>query len=128
MWPQHVLLAEAAFVSERELREQLVHELCHQWLYLVQELWTLADPQAEEVTLPSGTPGRAPDEVLGAAHVAAALIRLYRASCDGPRGRIEHLIGYGNACLESAHGLTDAGTRLAERLGAALNGLEERSS
>jgi hypothetical protein len=54
-WPQHVLLADAAFTSARELREQLVHELCHQWLYLMEELWALNAQGADLIVLPSGT-------------------------------------------------------------------------
>ena len=76
-WPQHVLLADDAFASDAELREQLVHELAHQWLYLIEDIWPLDRPGAARLTLPSGTRDRAPAEVLGAAHVAAALTRMY---------------------------------------------------
>jgi hypothetical protein len=78
-WPQHVLLAEDAFTTSRELREQVVHELAHQWLYLIEDIWPVQAPGAGTLTLPSGTRDRSPAEVLGAAHVAAALARMYRA-------------------------------------------------
>jgi hypothetical protein len=45
-WPQHVLLADEAFATSRELREQLLHELAHQWLYLIEDIWPLEVPGA----------------------------------------------------------------------------------
>jgi hypothetical protein len=123
-WPQHVLLAGEAFTSGRELREQLVHELCHQWLYLIQEVWVLAEPGSAHLTLPSGTTGRTPDEVLGAAHVAAALTRMYHATGDGVPGRAGALASYGTGCLAKINGpssgLTDAGRQIARGLKEAL--------
>ncbi|WP_433464015.1 aKG-HExxH-type peptide beta-hydroxylase [Spirillospora sp. CA-128828] len=113
-WPQHVLLADAAFGTDAELREQLVHELAHQWLYLIQEMWRLETPDAPVVTLPSGTAGRSPDEALGAAHVAAALIRLYRAT--GDHDRVRTLTGYGAGCLDAARHLAPAGRLLADHI------------
>ncbi|MEU6034001.1 HEXXH motif-containing putative peptide modification protein [Actinomadura sp. NPDC047616] len=119
-WPQHVLLADAAFTSDAELREQILHETAHQWLYLMQELWRLDDTDAPPVTLPSGTTNRSPAEALGAAHVAAVLIRLYRACGDIPAGRtaerVAHLTAYGAGCLDRAQHLTPAGARIAERI------------
>ncbi|MEU9019262.1 HEXXH motif-containing putative peptide modification protein [Actinomadura sp. NPDC048394] len=117
-WPQHVLLAEAAFSTAAELREQLVHELAHQWLYLIQEMWRLAPLDAPTVTLPSGTAGRSPDEALGAAHVAAALIRLYRAT--GDHDRVRALTAYGTGCLGTARRLTPAGQLLCDHIAAHL--------
>ncbi|MBO2464952.1 aKG-HExxH-type peptide beta-hydroxylase [Actinomadura violacea] len=121
-WPQHVLLADAAFSTEAELREQLVHELAHQWLYLIQEMWRLETPDAPPVALPSGTAGRSPDEALGAAHVAAALIRLYQATGDHDRVRL--LADYGTGCLDAARHLTPVGRLLADRIAAHLPGPE----
>jgi hypothetical protein len=124
-WPQHVLLADEAFASETELREQVVHELAHQWLYFIEEVWPLDRPDAARLTLPSGTKSRTPSEVLGAAHVAAALIRLY-GTAGGPHAaaRISDLARYGQGCLEIAKGaaadLTDAGHHIAQRLKEAL--------
>ena len=54
-WPQHILLADAAFSSAAELREQTLHELTHQWLYLIQEVWRLQAENVATFTLPSGT-------------------------------------------------------------------------
>ncbi|MGH3245172.1 MAG: aKG-HExxH-type peptide beta-hydroxylase [Trebonia sp.] len=120
-WPQHVLLADDAFATDAELREQLVHELAHQWLYLIEDVWPLDTPGAARLTLPSGTRGRAPAEVLGAAHVAAVLTRMY-AMTGGPgaESRISALTAYGRGCLELAQtasaDLTSAGTMIAQRL------------
>jgi hypothetical protein len=61
-WPQHVLLAADAFATPTQLREQVVHELCHQWLYLIEECWHLQQPGAEQLVLPSGTADRSPAE------------------------------------------------------------------
>ena len=122
-WPQHVLLADEAFASDGELREQLLHELAHQWLYLIEDIWPLDRPGAVRLTLPSGTRGRAPAEVLGAAHVAAVLCRMY-AMTGGPgaRARISALTAYGKGCLDLAQAadLTEAGTTIAKRLKEAL--------
>jgi hypothetical protein len=124
-WPQHVLLADEAFVSDGELREQLLHELAHQWLYLIEDIWPLDRPGAARLTLPSGTRGRAPAEVLGAAHVAAVLCRMYTtAGGPGAKARISALTAYGQGCLELAQAastdLTEAGTTIAQRLKEAL--------
>lgn len=100
MWPQQVLLADEAFATHTELREQVLHELSHQRLYLIEELWALQMPGARRTTLPSGTADRTPAEVLGAAHVAAVLTRMYRASVTAPAQRLSRLAGYGSGCLE----------------------------
>lgn len=124
-WPQHVLLADEAFATSRELAEQVVHEMAHQWLYLIEDIWPLQRPGAATLTLPSGTRDRTPAEVLGAAHVAAALIRLYRQhATDWAADRIRALTGYGTGCLTlaataRAH-LTDTGILFAHRLEEAL--------
>ena len=125
-WPQHVLLADEAFASDGELREQLLHELAHQWLYLIEDIWPLDRPGAARLTLPSGTRGRAPAEVLGAAHVAAVLCRMYTtAGGPGAKARISDAVAaYGQDCLELAQAastdLTGAGTTIAQRLKEAL--------
>lgn len=120
-WPQHVLLAEEAFTTGRELREQLVHELAHQWLYLIDDIWPIEEAGTRVVTLPSGTRDRSPAEVLGAAHVAAALFRIYRADCTAwAATRAATLASYGLGCLDlagtvSGH-LTETGNLIAQRL------------
>jgi len=120
-WPQHVLLADEAFATSRELAEQVMHELAHQWLYLIEDIWPLQLPGATTLTLPSGTRDRSPAEVLGAAHVAAVLIRLYRQDgTEWAADRICALTGYGSGCLDLASAvsgdLTDAGHLIAQRL------------
>jgi hypothetical protein len=124
-WPQHVLLADDAFANDAELREQLVHELAHQWLYLIEDIWPLDRSGAALLSLPSGTRDRAPAEVLGAAHVAASLIRMYAALGEPGAGpRVSTLTAYGKGCLELAQAasadLTKAGTTIAQRLKEAL--------
>jgi len=123
-WPQHVLLAQDAFATGRELREQVIHELAHQWLYLIEDIWPVQAPGAGTLTLPSGTRDRSPAEVLGAAHVAAALARMYQA--DGTTwaaARTAALTSYGRGCLDLAVGsghLTGTGHLIFQRLKEAL--------
>ena len=122
-WPQHVLLAGEAFSTARELGEQVVHELCHQWLYLIEEVWPLEVAGAHQFTLPSGTASRTPAEVLGAAHVAAALTRMYQADQAAQAGRALSLACYGRQCLGLpglGEDLTDAGWEVTRRLKEAL--------
>ena len=124
-WPQHILLADEAFSNPAELREQTLHELTHQWLYLIQEVWALQAPDAGTFTLPSGTAGREPAEVLGAALVAATLLRLYRTSPGRqPAERLGRLGAYGAGCLallaDRGEELSDAGRQIARRLKEAL--------
>lgn len=124
-WPQHVLLADEAFATSRELAEQVLHELAHQWLYLIEDIWPLQLPGAASLTLPSGTRDRRPAEVLGAAHVAATLVRLYRhTAAEWAADRIRALAAYGTGCLELADtvsgDLTESGTLIAQRLKEAL--------
>lgn len=120
-WPQHVLLADQAFATSRELAEQLLHELAHQWLYLIQDIWPLQRPGAPALTLPSGTRDRSPAEILGAAHVAATLTRFYRHQPgDWAAARLAALAVYGTGCLELAgtvrEHLTSVGNLIARQL------------
>ncbi|MER8103251.1 HEXXH motif-containing putative peptide modification protein [Kitasatospora sp. NPDC094016] len=121
LWPQHVFLAPAAFESTAALREFVVHEMCHQWLYLIEELWDLEVPGAARHVLPSGTANRAPREVIGAAHVAAATIRLYAAA--GEHQQLGPLRDYGRGCialLDQSSDLTGTGRTITNRLREAL--------
>jgi hypothetical protein len=124
-WPQHVLLAEDAFATGRELREQVVHELAHQWLYLIEDIWPVQAPGAGTLTLPSGTRDRSPAEVLGAAHVAAALTRMYQADSSAwAAARTATLTSYALGCLDlaaavSSH-LTGTGHLICQRLKEAM--------
>ena len=119
-WPQHVLLAQEAFATSRELAEQVTHELAHQWLYLIEDIWPLQVPGAATLTLPSGTRGRSLAEVLGAAHVAAVLIRLYQHAATGQAAaRIRALAAYGAGCLDltsASAELTEAGALITQQL------------
>jgi hypothetical protein len=119
-WPQHILLAEEAFRSDVTLREHIIHELAHQWLYLIQEIWAFQTRGGQNLTLPSGTGTRSVAEVIGAAHVAAALITMYAAIGGAPTDRRDHLTWYGSGCLtvlqEAEGDLTDAGRQVVRRL------------
>lgn len=118
MWPQHVLLGEQVFYSSDILGEQVVHETAHQWFYLLLDLWAVQVQEVTEHALPSGTAGRQPWEVLGAAHVALALARLHDRLPDQP-GRAGRLRTYAFGCLDilaRSLELTDAGERIAHRL------------
>lgn len=121
--PQHVFLSDSAFTQSVELEEFLLHEICHNWMYLVEEVRVLHDPAFEVLsTLPTGTGGRNPTEVIGASHVAATLIRWYtlRGRTQDQR-RIADLRVYLRGCLELLAGfpratLTATGWEVAERL------------
>ena len=121
-YPQQIFLSERALISRQECCEQLIHELAHLWMYLVEEVSPLAMSNDAEAkyTLPSGTRGKTPSEVLGASHVAAVLCRWYAISTD-PRGRerFDYLLKYKERCLhlpELPNSLTTAGLELLARL------------
>ncbi|MFE5489047.1 HEXXH motif-containing putative peptide modification protein [Streptomyces virginiae] len=122
-FPQHIFLAEEAFASQTELLEQVLHEVSHNWLYLVEEMWPLHRTTGDVVfELPSGTSNRNPGEVLGASHVTRNLQALYHALPQTPetRQRLKDLEQYMNGCIEllghtEAH-LTAFGREVANRL------------
>ncbi|MFI8977456.1 aKG-HExxH-type peptide beta-hydroxylase [Nocardia asteroides] len=119
-WPQHIMLARAAFATTDELREQVVHEFCHQWMYLLEEVCPLERAgSGRDLILPSGTSERSPREILGAAHVGIALIDLYSQD-PSARTHIDALSSYAQGCLELADTigdlLTDEGIQLARRM------------
>lgn len=118
-WPQHIFLAERAFCDADQIRSQVLHEFCHQWMYLIQEAWDLENCPDRDLTLPSGTSSRSIEEVLGGLHVAMALLRLYRTT-GRHRERIERLTRYRDGCLDVIERhqtrLTDAGRAFAARL------------
>ncbi|MFI6277892.1 aKG-HExxH-type peptide beta-hydroxylase [Streptomyces sp. NPDC050988] len=101
-WPQHILFADTAFDDPAVLAEQTLHETFHQWLYLCEELTPLQQPCCtQRVTLPSGTSGRSPAELLGAAHVTCGLARLWPLlDVPGPvrDRRLSHLAAYTRGC------------------------------
>lgn len=122
-WPQSVFLRPDAFASADELREQILHEVCHNWLYLIQEVWRLHPYEHDRLyTLPSGTGGRNLSEVIGASHVAATLLHWYsRSPSDVAPLRRDKLGRYlaGSlqilAVAEPGH-LTETGSWVASRL------------
>jgi hypothetical protein len=118
-WPQHIMLSPAAFVTISELREQVVHEFCHQWLYLLEEVCPLEImPGSRVLTLPSGTKERSLREVVGAAHVGLALADLYEH--DGQLDQSNELRAYVQGCVqildENAAQLTSEATQIIQRM------------
>lgn len=117
-WPQQILLSSRAF-SEEELPEQIIHEHCHQWQYLIQELFP-SNQYSEDYnyTLPSGTGKRSPSEVLGAAHVAFTLHRYYRETHQ--YSQLQDLRAYAESCVDILSTLdarlTDSGRTLRDYL------------
>lgn len=120
-WPQHVMLATSAFASRAQLTEQILHEMAHQWLYLLEELWQLEKPSTATFRLPSGTTGRSAREVLGAAHVAAVLVHAY-SRLPGNADRAAELASYGQRCTAMLDGasLTSEGLLVRELVWEAL--------
>jgi len=125
-WPQHLFLGDAAFASDVELTEQVLHEMSHCWLYFLEELCALQhDRCTHTFTLPSGTSHRRPNEVIGAIHVVVNLRRMYRAMprADTLERRLDALQEYLHGCLELAEAmrpcLTPDGRELLEHLATA---------
>lgn len=116
-YPQHIFLGARAFRSKEALCEQVLHELCHNWTYIIEEMTPLCEAGTSNTyTLPSGTSNKYLTEVLGAAYVGSVLIRWYQRF-DEPtaHNRIAHLASYVSGCLEIARngiGLTRTGNRL----------------
>ena len=121
-YPQHVFFSERVFRSDAEIQEQLIHELCHNWVYLIGEGWRLSgDDDAPCYTLPTGTGQKEAGEVIGAAHVAVALYRWYAVQGEDSAGSTRRavLLNYLEGCLASvADGrrLGPAGLLLRDRL------------
>jgi HEXXH motif-containing protein len=123
-WPQHILLSDAAFDDPAILAEQILHETFHQWLYMCEELRPLQQPDCtQRVTLPSGTRGRSPAELLGAAHVTCGLARLWPLLDVPTRARdrrLAHLTAYTGGCRDliaaSRPYFTADGHALADRI------------
>ncbi|NHU42998.1 HEXXH motif-containing putative peptide modification protein [Rhodococcus sp. A14] len=121
--PQHIYISPRAFSDEVLLGEYLLHELCHNWTYLLEELEPLQTFQAlERFTLPSGTQNKQPTELLGAAYVSATLVRWYRRrGLAGEESRINLLTRYLDGCLDliddpTCRPLTPTGLAVAFRL------------
>ncbi|MHA6845376.1 aKG-HExxH-type peptide beta-hydroxylase [Ralstonia syzygii] len=121
--PQRVFLSEAAFSTQRELCEQIIHEHCHNWMYFLEEVMPFHRIDYREVfVLPSGTANRNPTEVIGAAHVATTLAHWYAKQADAEsQRRIYHLAVYLNSCVGILHSLPHdslfpAGAEIVSRL------------
>lgn len=119
--PQHIFLSDQAFITDDELCEQILHELCHNWMYLISEVWKLHWTGTKVyVTLPSGTSEITPSKLLGSMHVVTVLIKFYdaRKLFIGKPGR--DLTGYRSGCAELISAIencfTDAGREVASRL------------
>jgi hypothetical protein len=121
-YPQHILLSASAFVTSHELREQILHELAHNWLYLVVCLSPIVTSQTRHFKLPSGTEYDKPLFLLGAAHVTCTLLLYYRRTKPSNPTRLSELATYLNGCLETLANnddiLTEQGRALTERIGA----------
>lgn len=120
-WPQHVFLGDRAFASHHELTEQLVHELSHGWLYLLEELSPLQHEGCTRlITLPSGTSERGVSELLGALHVVANLRRLWRGLDVDEESRAHRLAALDAYFTDALRTLTDTQSCLTAE-GAALS-------
>jgi len=123
-FPQHIFLAPRAFSNRIELAEQLVHECCHNWMYMLEELGAFQPTaRGRKFELPSGTSNRSVTEVIGAAHVSAALCRWYEWHLNEASAsiRLEQLRTYLKGCLTILDSLTEqditpAGVEVACRL------------
>ena len=109
--PQHIFLSAEAFETATQLREQVLHELSHQWLYLLAEVSPLdAKPSFSSFSLPSGTSNRKASEVLGAAHVAINLLTVNQRSPDlleFPTRRVDELKSYLRDCFSTLEQSSD---------------------
>ncbi|BCJ65706.1 aKG-HExxH-type peptide beta-hydroxylase [Polymorphospora rubra] len=123
-WPQHVFLGPEAFGRPAQLAEQITHEMCHCWLYFMEEVTAVQAVSERVLRLPSGTANRDAAEVLGALHVAVTLQLLWgrlEVSAEERHDRVVALRTYADGCIELLRGaaasyLTGAGHRLTHDL------------
>ena len=122
-YPQHVFLHPKALTSIAELEEQLIHELCHNWTYLVEELRPLGVVRpAHTFILPSGTSNKTEIEVLCAGYVAATLMIWYSIQKDfgASEKRCQSLRAYFDGCTQllpvAGSDLSEHGVELKGRL------------
>jgi hypothetical protein len=110
-YPQHVFLSEEAFSTRAELQEQLIHELCHNWMYLTEEFSKFSRESSRSLTLPSGTAGRSPSELIGATHVALTLVNWYAGiSSRIAQERLRQLSQYASGCCTLLRSMPDVFT------------------
>jgi hypothetical protein len=96
--PQHIYLGDQSWVDNEELTEQVLHEIAHVWLYMVEELWAFHENNKVKLyTLPSGTSHKTATGVLNACFVACVLSKFY--SNKGNIKRHEVLINYANSAI-----------------------------
>jgi hypothetical protein len=107
--PQHIFLSRPVLDDSRRLAEAIIHEQCHNWMYMFQELCPFHEVRkGRTFTLPSGTANRDPAEVIGACHVAASLVRWYSSKDDEiSRLRVETLLPYFHGCIRILLGMSD---------------------
>ena len=133
-YPQQVFLGKRSFSSSDHLVEQVIHELCHTWTYLVEEFCPLYDCSHKTTyTLPSGTQGKNLGEVLGAAYVAATLTIWNQTRPVGSESSkyTRYLVKYLDGCLEITRNsriLSATGRSLRRRLHRFQSSLSKRSS
>ncbi len=114
--PQTIFLGNTAWKSDAELREQVLHEIAHVWLYMIEELWPLhTSDQPGNFTLPSGTSGKTGTGVLNASFVSAILVIFYSSANGEWKERREYLARYSSRCLDlikDYNGLTNTGREI----------------
>jgi hypothetical protein len=97
--PQHIFLSRRALASPYESCEQVLHELVHIWLYMVEELWRIHPHEApSRFSLPSGRPNKNATEIISAAFVTCVLSEYHYMR--GWSSRAEQLAEYARRCLE----------------------------
>jgi len=99
--PQTIFLGRKAFITSVELREQIIHELSHNYIYALEEVVQLTTHGSKRAfTLPSGTGNRTASELVGAAAVACTLIKYYSLfDLIGFQDRLNYLTLYLEGCL-----------------------------
>lgn len=123
--PQTIFLGPLSWTSLVEMREQVLHEIAHVWLYMIEELWPLHKAgNTQTFTLPSGVRNKSATGVLNAAFVAAVLAKFYRSMGVAWIVRSRDLTVYLEGCLNCMSGfneLTHIGREVRVRLGESLN-------
>lgn len=108
--PQRTYLSREVLDGDAvRLDECIVHEACHNWMYMLEELEPFHDHAAQPMfVLPSGTGNRNPTEVIGACHVVLTLIAFYKqVPGEGSRHRRMNLQRYASGCVEMLNSMGD---------------------
>jgi hypothetical protein len=127
--PQTIVLGKTAWHTDEELREQLLHEIAHIWLYMIEELWPLHYPASgQRYTLPSGTAGKTITGVLNAGFVAQVLCEWYSSHAgDSYQRRASELKNYCVSCVELLQDCNDL-TSVGEEIYHAIRSANMRHS